>query len=130
MAFAGPVVSGGLAESEQSADDDGAGRPLKTWSDDEWPEWELLDYVAAEAFDMLTGEEEGLEEALEAEGLDIPCNPEPSGEEWDVRTWMKRLVGCRVSARCFRSLDDLFERLRGVLCGLARSPDVEGLSDA
>ncbi|MFJ2622853.1 DUF4240 domain-containing protein [Streptomyces sp. NPDC087532] len=62
-----------------------AGRPLQDWSDDEWPEWESLDYVAAEAFDMLTGEEEGLEKALEAEGLDLPCNPEPSGEAWDIR---------------------------------------------
>lgn len=62
-----------------------AGRPMKTWSDDEWPEWESLDYVAAEAFDLLTGEEEGLETALEAEGLDLPCNPEPSGEAWDIR---------------------------------------------
>ncbi|MEU9620815.1 DUF4240 domain-containing protein [Streptomyces sp. NPDC098085] len=62
-----------------------AGRPETTWSDGEWPEWESLDYVAAEAFDALTGEEEGLEEALEAAGLDIPCNPEPSGGQWDVR---------------------------------------------
>ncbi|SCF97346.1 DUF4240 domain-containing protein [Streptomyces sp. Ncost-T10-10d] len=62
-----------------------AGRSMETWSDDEWPEWESLDYAAAEAFNTLTGEEEGLETALEAEGLDNPCNPEPSGEAWDVR---------------------------------------------
>lgn len=61
------------------------GRPMSDWEDDEWPDWESLDYVAAEAFEELTGEEEGLEEALDAEGIALPCNPEPSGEEWDVR---------------------------------------------
>ncbi|MFI8433588.1 DUF4240 domain-containing protein [Streptomyces sp. NPDC079020] len=62
-----------------------AGRPLSAWPDDEWPEWEGLDYVAAGAYEELTGEENGLEEALEAEGVEHPCNPEPDGEAWGVR---------------------------------------------
>ncbi len=61
------------------------GRPPADWSDHEWPEWEGLDYVAAEALEELTGEEHGLEDALEAAGFDLPVNPEPTGEPWDVR---------------------------------------------
>ncbi|MFF2846540.1 DUF4240 domain-containing protein [Streptomyces sp. NPDC058001] len=62
-----------------------AGRPSQAWPEDAWPEWESLDYVAGEAFEELTGEEDGLEDALEAEGIELPCNPEPEGETWDVR---------------------------------------------
>ncbi|MDH6580570.1 DUF4240 domain-containing protein [Kitasatospora sp. MAP5-34] len=62
-----------------------AGRPIAAWSDDEWPEWESLDYVAAEAFEELTGEEDGLDDALAAAGLDLPACPEPTGDPWDVR---------------------------------------------
>ncbi|MFE6668842.1 DUF4240 domain-containing protein [Streptomyces sp. NPDC057697] len=47
-----------------------AGRPTREWCDDEWPEWEELDYVAQEVFDELTGQEsddgEAFHEALEA----------------------------------------------------------------
>lgn len=52
-----------------------AGRDVRVWRDDEWPEWEELDYVAKEAFDALAGEdEEAFYEALEAlqEGRDTP----------------------------------------------------------
>ncbi|MER5987254.1 DUF4240 domain-containing protein [Streptomyces sp. NPDC001787] len=62
-----------------------AGRPLGAWPDDEWPEWEGLDHVAAGAYEKLTGEEDGLEAALDAEGIEHPCNPEPDGAAWDVR---------------------------------------------
>ncbi|WP_223183898.1 MULTISPECIES: DUF4240 domain-containing protein [unclassified Streptomyces] len=34
-----------------------AGRHVETWADDEWPEWEELDYAAEDAFNELTGEE-------------------------------------------------------------------------
>ncbi|MFJ6569114.1 DUF4240 domain-containing protein [Streptomyces sp. NPDC091292] len=61
-----------------------AGHPSQMWAEDAWPEWESLDYVAAEAFELLTGEEDGLEAALEAEGVDLPCNPEPEGEHGDA----------------------------------------------
>ncbi|MEU3687076.1 DUF4240 domain-containing protein [Streptomyces narbonensis] len=34
------------------------GRHRDEWDDDEWPEWEELDYVAQDAFDELTGQED------------------------------------------------------------------------
>ncbi|MFD8320610.1 DUF4240 domain-containing protein [Kitasatospora purpeofusca] len=46
------------------------GRPLREWHDDEWPEWEELDYAAREVFDDLTGRPgdcpEAFDEALDA----------------------------------------------------------------
>ncbi len=35
-----------------------AGRHRDDWDDDEWPEWEELDYVAQDAYDELTGQED------------------------------------------------------------------------
>ncbi|MFF9348180.1 DUF4240 domain-containing protein [Streptomyces sp. NPDC014734] len=61
-----------------------AGRAMDDWRDEEWPDAEALDYVAGEAFDLATGEEDGFEGALEAAGLDLPCCPEPDDAEWDV----------------------------------------------
>lgn len=54
-----------------------AGRPRELW-DDDWPEWELLDYVAMEAYGIATGVDEderdgedddgdAFDEAVEAE---------------------------------------------------------------
>ncbi|MFD9053481.1 DUF4240 domain-containing protein [Streptomyces zaomyceticus] len=47
-----------------------AGRHLREWHDDEWPEWEELDYVAQEVFDELTGQDndcgDAFHDALEA----------------------------------------------------------------
>ncbi|MFF2013592.1 DUF4240 domain-containing protein [Streptomyces sp. NPDC058195] len=47
-----------------------AGRHTREWRDDDWPEWEELDYVAQEVFDELTGQEgdcgDAFYEALEA----------------------------------------------------------------
>ncbi|MFI5532913.1 DUF4240 domain-containing protein [Kitasatospora sp. NPDC051853] len=40
------------------------GRDLREWRDDEWPEWEELDYVAGEVFDELTGQEDDCQEAF------------------------------------------------------------------
>lgn len=34
------------------------GRHRGEWDDDEWPEWEWLDYVAQDAYDELTGQED------------------------------------------------------------------------
>ncbi|MEW1720927.1 DUF4240 domain-containing protein [Streptomyces sp. NPDC093109] len=59
--------------------------PLSEWDDGDVPEWECLDYVAAEAFDAVTGETDGLEAALVAAGIDMSCSPEPTGEAWEVR---------------------------------------------
>ncbi|MFJ1702691.1 DUF4240 domain-containing protein [Kitasatospora sp. NPDC088346] len=56
-----------------------AGRHPDTWTNDEWPEWEVLDYAAAEAYERATGEE-GLEDAVAALDDDSPLWPEPEEE--------------------------------------------------
>jgi hypothetical protein len=60
-----------------------AGRPVKEWTDEEWPEWELLNYVALEACEQVTGDEDGLEDGLEARGLERVCDADPEDEAWD-----------------------------------------------
>ncbi|MCT9933450.1 DUF4240 domain-containing protein [Planotetraspora sp. A-T 1434] len=47
--------------------------------DDEWeePQWEVLDYVAERAYERVTGEEDGLANALWRRGIDLAVNPEP-----------------------------------------------------
>ncbi len=51
-----------LADPDALADVPGirllVGRPRDDWHDDEWPEWEELDYVAQDAYDELTGQED------------------------------------------------------------------------
>ncbi|MDT0476066.1 DUF4240 domain-containing protein [Streptomyces sp. DSM 41014] len=55
------------------------GRPRELWNDN-WPEWESPDYVAMEAYELLTRADDdcgdAFHEAVEAE---------PRGEQWDVR---------------------------------------------
>jgi hypothetical protein len=60
-----------------------AGRPRSDWSDDEWPEWELLNYVALNAYERATGEEDGLDNALEAQGLHRICDTAPEDDPWN-----------------------------------------------
>jgi hypothetical protein len=60
-----------------------AGRNIATWSDDEWPEWESLDYVAEAAYENATGDDTGLERALLAWGYESPATPEPVDDRWD-----------------------------------------------
>ena len=50
---------------------------VHAWADDEWPDWEGLDYVAAEAFDG------DLEAVLASRGVELLTSPAPSGEQWD-----------------------------------------------
>lgn len=50
---------------------------VHAWADDEWPDWEGLDYVAAEAFDG------DLESVLESRGVEVLVSPQPAGEQWD-----------------------------------------------
>ncbi|MER5601447.1 DUF4240 domain-containing protein [Streptomyces sp. NPDC002265] len=63
-------------------------RPRDVWHDD-WPGWESLDYVAMEAYGILTGVDdecgEGFYEALDAVQGDGGDNAGPLGERWDVR---------------------------------------------
>ena len=60
-----------------------AGRPLKDWTDEEFPEWEGLNYVALEACQQVTGEEDGLDDGLSARGLERVCDNDPQDEQWD-----------------------------------------------
>ncbi|MEU6242863.1 DUF4240 domain-containing protein [Streptomyces sp. NPDC047024] len=64
------------------------GRRRETWNDD-WPGWESLDYVAMEAYGILTGVDDECGEAfygaVGAEQGDRGGNSGPRGERWDVR---------------------------------------------
>jgi hypothetical protein len=64
------------------------GRPREMWNDD-WPEWESLDYVAMEAYRGLTGVDDDCSEAfyedVEAEQGDGEGSSGPLGQRWDVR---------------------------------------------
>jgi hypothetical protein len=69
-----------------------AGRPSSDWSDDEWPEWELLNYVARNAYERATGDEDGLDNALEAQGLHRICDAAPEDDPWDYDDPGQRLA--------------------------------------
>lgn len=60
-----------------------AERPMPEWDEDEWPEWEALNDVAYEAYARVSGEEDGLDDALAALGLDRVVNPEPEDDPRD-----------------------------------------------
>ncbi|MFD5483450.1 DUF4240 domain-containing protein [Streptomyces hawaiiensis] len=64
------------------------GRPREMWNDD-WPGWESLDYVAMEAYGVLTGVDDdrgdAFYEAVEAERHGGGRSSGPLGERWDVR---------------------------------------------
>lgn len=64
------------------------GRRREMWNDD-WPEWESLDYVAMEAYRSLTGVDDDCGEAfyedVEAEQGDGEGSSGPLGQRWDVR---------------------------------------------
>ncbi|MEE3919056.1 DUF4240 domain-containing protein [Micromonospora sp. BRA006-A] len=53
------------------------------WSDAEWPQWEALDYVAADAYERVTGRRDGLHEALKARGHRVYADPEPNDQPWN-----------------------------------------------
>ncbi|MGQ0838486.1 DUF4240 domain-containing protein [Actinokineospora sp.] len=58
-----------------------ARKPMNAWSDQDWPEWESLDFAAHEAHQEVTGRDCGLDEAL---GAELPVAPDPAGEDWDA----------------------------------------------
>ncbi|MEU7116217.1 DUF4240 domain-containing protein [Streptomyces sp. NPDC046182] len=64
------------------------GRPRQMWNDD-WPQWESLDYVAMEAYGLLAGVDdacgEAFYEAVGAEEGDGAGSSGPLGERWDAR---------------------------------------------
>lgn len=64
------------------------GRPRETWKDD-WPEWECLDYVAREAYEVLTGADgdcgDAFHAAVDAEQSEGEGSSGPAGQRWNVR---------------------------------------------
>jgi hypothetical protein len=63
------------------------GRPRTSWGDG-WPEWEQLDYVAAEAYEQVTGSTDdgaSFYDLVEAHQRGDNVNRDPLGERWDVR---------------------------------------------
>ncbi|CAM5230337.1 hypothetical protein SSPIM334S_04508 [Streptomyces spiroverticillatus] len=64
------------------------GRPRGAWGDDDWPEWEELDYVAAEAYERAPRGSDGFStfhEAVDAQQGADEVVREPLGKRWDVR---------------------------------------------
>ena len=84
-AVAVPDALAGFAEIQRLA-----GRHCRTWSSDvEWPEWESLDYIAAEAYGRVTGDDdecsEDFHDAVEVRLSGHHFDREPLGERWDAR---------------------------------------------
>ncbi|MEU7177143.1 MULTISPECIES: DUF4240 domain-containing protein [Streptomyces] len=62
-----------------------AGHSPRGWSDEEWPEWEELDYVAGHAFEDVTGKtDDAFHDAIEAPHVEDLEPREPVGERWDA----------------------------------------------
>jgi hypothetical protein len=78
--FQGWVIGLGRDAVERAAADPDSLADVD-WSSGEIPEWEELDLVAPEAYRQLTGEPEGLHEALTARGHQVRSTT--SGEDWD-----------------------------------------------
>jgi hypothetical protein len=61
-----------------------AGRGTDQWDDGEWPDWELLDYAASEAYERVTGEDQdAFEDLLGQAGSQSLASPSPRGQRWD-----------------------------------------------
>lgn len=66
-----------------------AGRHRRDWDDEEeWPEWESLDYVAKDAYESVTGiaDEcgEGFYDAVETRFGSTTFKRDPDGERWSA----------------------------------------------
>ena len=58
------------------------------WSDEDWPEWESLNYVARKAYDRATGrDDDGLIVALETRGHVSPADPDPPDDREVAYVW-------------------------------------------
>jgi hypothetical protein len=66
-----------------------AGRHWDQWNDEEWPGWESLDYVAADAYALVTGNDdecgEDFYDAVQTQLSAVPFRRKPDGERWDAR---------------------------------------------
>jgi hypothetical protein len=71
-----------------------AGRPRREWDDDEeWPEWETLNYIAARAYRLATGTDTGtgtddcdedFYDAVQSQLGGTVFRRHPDGERWDA----------------------------------------------
>jgi hypothetical protein len=61
-----------------------AERERGDWGKADWPQWELLDYVARRVYARRTGQEEGLYDALDERGEQSYASPHPSDRAWDI----------------------------------------------
>ncbi|MEU5384896.1 DUF4240 domain-containing protein [Kitasatospora cineracea] len=68
-----------------------AALPYERWTDDDFPDWEALDYCAQDAHERLTGEEDGLEDALAALGHEMPCDAAFADPVWTPARTAARL---------------------------------------
>jgi hypothetical protein len=105
-AVARPDALGDLPEVQRLV-----GRHRRTWdSDTEWPEWESLDYLASEAYERATGEDdecdEGFYDAVDAELGAESFSRDPRGTRWDARDEAAAEQRVPVLARMFE-LDSL-----------------------
>jgi hypothetical protein len=60
-----------------------AGHPMSDWPDDHFPEWESFNYIAPQVYEQLTGTEDGLDDALRAQGHETPYDTAPADSGWD-----------------------------------------------
>jgi Protein of unknown function (DUF4240) len=80
-----------------------AGRRPQDWAKTEWPAWEELAAVAPAAYDRVTGEEEGIDDALSARGHHRRFDAVLAGRPWnsdslaDIERRLPRL--CRLFPR-------------------------------
>ncbi|MGW2153218.1 DUF4240 domain-containing protein [Nonomuraea sp. NPDC001699] len=81
-------------------------RNQERWTDDDWPEFEELDYVACRAWDQVTGQErDELAEALRSRGHELFAFPNPTDEEWELDNRKER---ARRLPRTHRYLHELY----------------------
>jgi len=60
-----------------------AGRRPGEWANTEWPGWVELTAVAPGAYDRVTGEDDGIDDALNARGHRRPSDPVFAGRPWN-----------------------------------------------
>ncbi|MFC7587298.1 DUF4240 domain-containing protein [Nonomuraea antimicrobica] len=57
----------------------------QSWTNDDWPTFESLDYVAMSAWEQATGKgHEKLSEALRSRGFELFALPNPTDEAWEL----------------------------------------------
>ncbi|MFI6298840.1 DUF4240 domain-containing protein [Nonomuraea sp. NPDC050790] len=60
-------------------------RKRQTWTREDWPTFEALDYVAMRAWEQATGKgHEELAEALTSRGFELFAMPNPTDEAWEL----------------------------------------------